>query len=377
MKKNRTKFFSVHCTGDVESMRRKIVAFTCLVTCLLLVVSCNKGQQAMENDSHTNAVGDCYYKSELNKDDFPSRVSLYQIDHWHSTDYNIEEALIKGTVVGHEVWAQGPQTIADYNGDQEYLTFYDAGEAFNGKKGNSIDGGFIYVDSSVKKWYEECSIPSPKWDQYNTIAHGASEEIKNSEQWESDDLDFCPLRDVEETLVEQFAAWDLNMRVLEEYTINVSPEKNCYLLMFMEMIDQIPVMPYFYTEGDVKYTKWLPNTTANVYVSEDGVIYMHLGRLIQPLQALEFVEIISLDEAKGDLENHVKTKYRSNVTVEDMGLYYIGMPGTQQDEYVLTPFWFFCVSVEKSTQKAEGNPETTTEYYYELLNATNGEWLYH
>ena len=179
MKKNRTKFFSVHCTGDVESMRRKIVAFTCLVTCLLLVVSCNKGQQAMENDSHTNAVGDCYYKSELNKDDFPSRVSLYQIDHWHSTDYNIEEALIKGTVVGHEVWAQGPQTIADYNGDQEYLTFYDAGEAFNGKKGNSIDGGFIYVDSSVKKWYEECSIPSPKWDQYNTIAHGASEEIKN------------------------------------------------------------------------------------------------------------------------------------------------------------------------------------------------------
>ena len=143
------------------------------------------------------------------------------------------------------------------------------------------------------------------------------------------------------------------------------------------MIDQIPVMPYFYTEGDVKYTKWLPNTTANVYVSEDGVIYMHLGRLIQPLQALEFVEIISLDEAKENLENHVKTKYMSNVTVEDMGLYYIGMPGTQQDEYVLTPFWFFCVSVEKSTQKAEGNPETTTEYYYELLNATNGEWLYH
>lgn len=358
-------------------MRKKVVTLVCLVAYLLLVVSCNKGQQAMEKDSPTNAVGDCYYKIELNKDDFPSKVSLYQIDYWHSTDYNIEEALIKGTVVDHKVWAQGPQTIAEYKGCPEYLTLCDGGEACYGKKGNSVDGGLMYFDNSVKEWYMEYSIPSPKWDQYNTIAHGVPEEIKNSEQWGSEDLDFCPLRDVEENLVEQFATWDLNMRVLEEYTINVSPEKNCYLLMFMEMIDQIPLMPYFYTEGDTKYTNWLLNSDAWVYVSEDGVIAMQLGPLVQPLQALESVEIISCDEAKENLENHVKTKYRSNVTVEDMGLYYIGMPGTQQDSYVLTPFWFFCVSIENSTQNAEGNPETITEYYYELLNATNGEWLYH
>ena len=53
------------------------------------------------------------------------------------------------------------------------------------------------------------------------------------------------MEDTEKKALDQFDKWDLNMRVLEEYTINVSPEKNCYLLMFMEMIDQIPFMPYF------------------------------------------------------------------------------------------------------------------------------------
>ena len=357
-------------------MRRKIVAFTCLVTCLLLVVSCNKGQHALL-DNPPAAAGGCLYNCKSNQSDFPSDVSLYQTNYWSSADYNIEETLIKGNVVDHEVWAEGPQTIAEYKGCPEYLTLYDGGEACYGKKGNSVDGGLMYFDNSVKEWYMEYSIPSPKWDRYNTIAHGAPEEIKNSEQWGNEDLDFCSLGDVEENLVEQFAAWDLNMRVLEGYTINVSPEKNCYLLMFMEMIDQIPLMPYFYTEGDTKYTNWMLNPDAWAYISEDGVISMRLMGLVQPSQKLESVKIISLDEAKENLEDHVKTKYMSNVTVEDMGLYYIGMPGTQQDEYVLTPFWFFCVSIENSTQNAEGNPETTTEYYYELLNATNGEWLYH
>ena len=357
-------------------MKKNRIIFTLfLIVCVLHVVSCNKGQQALL-DNPPAAAGGCLYNCKSNQSDFPSEVTLYQVEYWNSTKYELEKDLVKETITDYKIYAEGPQTIAEYKGYPEYLNFYDGGKAFFQKEVTSINGGFSYFCDYNKQWYLEYSKPSLKWDLCNEIS-GEPSDPQNNDSLGHEDLSFHSMEDTEKKVLDQFDKWDLNMRVLEGYTINVSPEKNCYLLMFMEMIDQIPFMPYFYTEGDTKYTNWMLNPDAWAYISEDGVIDMRLMGLVQPSQKLESVKIISLDEAKENLEDHVKTKYMSNVTVEDMGLYYIGMPGTQQDEYVLTPFWFFCVSVEKSTQKAEGNPETTTEYYYELLNATNGEWLYH
>ena len=76
-----------------------------------------------------------------------------------------------------------------------------------------------------------------------------------------------------------------------------------------------------------------------------------------------------------ELLEYLKKKYINKVTIEDIGLYYIGIPNSEESGYVLTPFWFFCVSSE--AWNAEEKTEMPTNVFYELLNATNGEWLYH
>lgn len=359
-------------------MKKRLIAITCLAIGTLFAASCNKGQQTPADhagDVSSDSAVKLQYNCEVNAEDFPTEVTLYEAEYWKSTDYDLEADLLKGEIVDHEVWAQGPQTIANYQGQDEYLMFYDGGEAFYGEWKNVVDGGFNYTDTSAGDWYSECATDSLVLDHLNTIS-GGSIEPTNPELWGDEDLDFRSFQEVEDDLLQQFQKLDLNMQVVEKYTVNVSPEKNCYLLMFTEMIDEIPLVPYFYTEGDVQRKNWLLNCNASAYVGRDGIMYLSARELVQPTQELERMEIISLNEAKSALEERMKAKYTSDVAVEHVGLYYIGMPGAKKESFRLTPFWLFCVSSEVTRQTVNGW-ETDTEVCYEVLNAVDGEWLQH
>lgn len=363
-------------------MKKRLIAITCLAIGTLFAVSCNKGQQTPADhagDVSSDSAVQLHYNCETNANDFPTEVTLYEAEYWKSTDYDLEADLLKGEIVDHKVWAVGSQTIANYQGKDEYLYFHDGGEAFYGEWKNVVDGGFTYVDTSAGDWYSENATDSLVWDHLNTIS-GGSIEPTNPELWGDEDLAFRSFQEVEDDLLQQFQKLDLNMQVVEKYTVNVSPEQNCYLLMFTEMIDEIPLVPYFYTEGDVQRKNWLLNCNASVYVGEDGIMDAYVTHLVQPTQELEKVEIISLNEAKSALEERMKAKYTSDVEVEHMGLYYIGMPGAEKESFRLTPFWLFCVSSEVTGQTKIGTEiytRTTTEVCYEVLNAVDGEWLQH
>ena len=357
-------------------MKKRMIGITCVVISAMFAVSCNKGQQTPStDDAASDSAVQVHYNCEASADDFPEEVTLYEAEYWKSTDYDLEADLLKGEIVDHKIWAVGSQTIANYQGKDEYLYFHDGGEAYFGEKGRSVDGGFTYVDTSAGDWYSERVTNSLVWDHLNTISCGSIEPT-NPELWGDEDLAFRSFQDVEDDLLQQFQKLDLNMQVVEKYTINVSPEQNCYLLMFTEMIDEIPLVPYFYTEGDVQRKNWLLNCNASVYVGEDGIMDAYVAQLVQPTQKLEKVEIISLNEAKSALEERMKAKYTSDVAVEHMGLYYVGMPGAEKESFRLTPFWLFCVSSEVTEQTVNGW-ETTTEVCYEVLNAVDGEWLQH
>lgn len=358
-------------------MKKQIKVIMCsvsLIMSMLTVASCNEKPQSTNTNPSADTAGGFDYKCRLDQMNFPEEVSLYQADYWKATDYDLEADLLKGIIIDHEVWAEGPQTITQYKKSNEYLTFYDDGESFFGKKGNSIDGGFKYSDASAGDWYSEKSIAELKWDLCGPMS-GVVSDIQNIQSWGNEELSFCSLKDEKDTLLKQFQKWDLDMQLLENYTIKISSKQNGYLLMFTELIDEIPLMPYFYTEGDTRYNDWLLNCHAYAYVSEEGVIKMEFANIVQPIQKMEKIKIISFKEAKEKMEEYLKKKYINKVTIEDIGLYYIGIPNSEESGYVLTPFWFFCVSSE--AWNAEEKTEMPTNVFYELLNATNGEWLYH
>lgn len=362
-------------------MKKRLIAITCLVIGTLFAASCKKGQQTPTDnagDVSSDSAVKLQYNCEVNAEDFPTEVTLYEAEYWKSTDYGLEADLLKGEIVDHKVWAEGPQTIANYQGNDEYLYFHDGGEACFGEKGSAgKDGGLTYVNvADTEKWDMERSARSLKWDLFGVMS-GAPAEVQNIDLWGEEDLPFRPLKDVEEDLLQQFRAWDLEMETLEKYTVNISSEENYYLLMFTELIDDIPLMPYFYSEGFTQYNDWLAPCDVYVYVAEDGIADMELDAVVKPTQDLEKVKIISLKDAQASLETQVRAKYTEDVTVEDMGLYYIGMPETQKNTFKLTPFWMFCVSTEVEVPTVEGGKETVTEVFYEVLNAVDGEWLQH
>ena len=77
-------------------MKKNRIIFTLfLIVCVLHVVSCNKGQQALL-DNPPAAAGGCLYNCKSNQSDFPSEVTLYQVEYWNSTKYELEKDLVKG-----------------------------------------------------------------------------------------------------------------------------------------------------------------------------------------------------------------------------------------------------------------------------------------
>ena len=283
--------------------------------------------------------------------------------------------MLKGNITEYSVWAEGPGVTTDYDGSHEYLNYYDDGLACFGEKGHSVDGGFIYTDASTEYWFSEQSVATLKWD-LGGVMSGAPSDLQNTELWGEDNLPFAPLAEVEQMLLDKFQKWDLTMQTMERYTVQLSQEQSCYLLMFTEQIGELPLMPYFYTKGYTKFNDWLLNCNVSAYVSEDGIINMSCMDLVQTGEKLDTVEILSLEEAKAALEEYMRSKGLEGICVEDMGLYYIGMPIKDQTGYQLTPFWFFCISSENplSASDAETGSERK-EVDYEFLNAIDGEWL--
>lgn len=368
----------------------KIIMSIALLFMLLFVVSCEEKQQTVSESRDSERVkNDIEINIDKNAIPSVSTVSVYHAQYWDSTQYDLETPLVKGTVVGYNSYAEGPQTAADYNGMNEYLNRFDGGLSFFGKKGSSIDGGFSYLLEGAWDGIGEYANRKLQWDR---------PEYLDNRFYGCEDLAFASLEQAESELMEMFQSWDLSMQVLEHYTLDldgqqeqldyyrtnckwvnvselVQPYQEGYLILMAETVDGIPLMPYAFTSGDTMFSDWMTGNLTSVYVTETGIVNMLCYEAVAVDEKLEDIDLVPFDTVLTQLVNNLEEDpVAEGTAIQDAGLYYIGMPDEDSNGFILTPCWFFCLTKSSSSYGTEEVDEGT-EVSYEAFNAVTGEWI--
>ena len=394
---NRNKLFRVYNNRNMVTVKKSCYLGIVLLLACCLSGACEHGRRTLEE---TSGIGQdvAKWENRVDTDSVSEKESarVYHVEYWDSTQYDLEQVLLRGKEREVKSYAEGPQTISAYGGKPEYLNRYDGGASFFGKKGTSIDGGFSYRSDAVWEDIEEYSAGVPKWDMLDE---------EGNDRYGSEDLAFASLSQTEENVAGILADWDLQVQILEAYSLNLSaqeaiykekqellrnltdegeepeltePYREGYLLLMTQTVDEIPLIPYFYTGGRVEYQEWLQPNLVSVWVTEDGIAQMYAENQITVRDTKEQLELITYEEALALLEEQQRTKqYGEHTVLADAGLFYVGIP-EETGGFALTPCWCFCLIWENHFLDATtGQMSERTEITYELFHAATGERLLH
>jgi len=173
-----------------------------------------------------------------------------------------------------------------------------------------------------------------------------------------------------ETMLEHYELYKAAEGGKEEITF--SKDDECYLFLFRQVIDGIPVVNIYWKQATFG-EETVPVTYVIVYYTKDGVRDIYAIDLLDIIEGGENKPLISAAKALHVvIDDYSEIILENETIVESMELCYVGVP--VEKGYELVPAWVFrIVETVKFTNQADGNVYSYDSYSYYVVNAITGD----
>ena len=401
-------------------MKIKAIWISCLVILLLLIsLGCNKSNN--RNDEQ-NIDLEGFLKSVTLPERFSveidthsirtrDKASVYTANYLQLDPDTATEALLSGEIQSTQSIAQGLWFEAG-SIQKEYLILFDGGKSFGVNSG--VDGGISYTISPVegRSLRDKLTLvaspdgPTEAADVFE-MKYGYTQLSRFDA---NTDLSFGSYRDALTSVTETLSTagfpdmgisnsysidletiginFNLYMTALKDFNLdpdsdvtdtNWSIEDECYILMFHQVIDDIPVVnvPWQMKGGTSAAGNRMPYTFATVYYSMDGIISIYAVNMYESLVNEVEVDLINHVYAMRSLvDTYSELILDRDIRVVNMELNYVSIPS--DIEFRLVPAWVFTLAEDRNVSNVDNNSSglMIREYNYYVFDATTGERIF-
>lgn len=313
------------------------------------------------------------------------KAKVYSAHFWDWDEKRMLNILLGDKVPQKEIQASSVAYYCEDDLETQTLLLYDGGEAW-GEDGG-LDGGFSYstekagqhmnfMQYSYVLSIDPGFLESKGMDIYPNAWERDLEfkSFLDSEQEIGNELEALKLPQLELSKAFSITKEQMQDRIdhFDEETkrdifdrFRVTKEDECYVMIYNQVVDGIPVVDVYWPEEPRKIGE-APETYVSVLVSESGVMRMEAIGLYTLTGEGEEKDLISCEEALNVIKKEYE--YSSNATLENVSLRYVSIK--KNNQYELTPAWFFKVKEEKRFQTGTGQASEEISVYYAVHAVT-------
>lgn len=374
---------------------KRIAALIAVASCLMLP-GCGDANKPIEPERQTQLDVDFTFSQDV-----PQMVAVYAAERMRLQDSQLYKDLLGGPAAETNADAMGIVSYSepDEAGCRVYLNLYDQGNACGNPFGGEETGTFTYEimkqDDFLTDAYRGVSI----WCDYpyERVEEG---EFVSYTLCPDEDLSFATRQEVQDTIIEQFARWDITLApaTCYSYTLDVleaaaedrkenfgdeltfTKDDEIYGLSFRQLIDGIPVVDVSWKKIDglsIDLQGQL-HTSLKAQVNQEGTLYMNGTSFLTIGEKTHEVQIVNGEAALSALD----AEYADQAGINDLRvtdgllMYGIFYPDEEKENLLLKPIWLFTVQYDKTEEVMDGHGNKTGQTvlaHYTDYVAVDGE----
>lgn len=408
-------------------MKKRLFSLVLSFLFLINLISCSEKDPQKKNNIHQYddmSLSEYLKQTKLPKNlevafqpeavkDFHEVYSYDAVEFFNLDLNSVSNVLLKNPITSQEIWAAGPQAIAETEKSIEYLTVYDGGIAFGNPQGGSF-GGLLYHFFQDKNYQNHPhTLFTGEYPDY--CFSGAGIDRRTAEgYWGTDiDLDFSTRKEAKDTIytfLETLGIKDVELNYISAYdydTIKLfydweksSLEKlqkeypelgtsfpypelqktdEFYRLIGRQLINGIPVNNYDIAVVDPDHPD--VRSYLGFVCSSDGIIKADIFHLLkQPEETSGKKEtVISASGALNLVQNYYgKGALLEKHTIESLELVYTLDISKDKQTVSLQPCWLARVSYPMRVAYPDDNGKEQTVdlkgYDHLYFHAVTGEY---
>ena len=375
---------------------KRITALIAVAASCLMLPGCGDANKPIELERQTQLDVDFTFSQDV-----PQMVAVYAAERMRLQDSQLYKDLLGGPAAETNADAMGIISYSepDEAGHRVYLNLYDQGNAFGNPFGGEETGTFTYEimkqDDFLTDAYRGVSI----WCDYpyERVEEG---EFVSYTLCPDEDLSFATRQEVQDTIIEQFARWEITLApaICYSYTLDVleaaaedrkenfgeeltfTKDDEIYGLSFRQLIDGIPVVDVSWKkiDGLSQELQGQLQTLLEAKVTQKGILYMKGVSFLTIGEKTDEVQIVSGETALSALDAEYADQAGTNdLRVADGQLMYgVFYEDEHEEKLLIKPIWLFTVQYDKTEEVKDGHSNKTGQTvlaHYTDYVAVDGE----